>query len=90
MIASALQYMNLLVKLSVVPIFFLTLMVGWAGKQEESKVVEQPPTNATEPWQITVGGPGWLAGVSGTTGFSRRQLQRRCRGGANSPAYQLY
>jgi len=61
--------MNLLVKLSVVPIFFLPLIAGWAGTQEESKVVEQPPVKTTEPWQIRVGGPGWLAGVSGTTGF---------------------
>jgi len=61
--------MNLLVKLSVVPIFFLPLIAGWAGTQEESKVVEQPSVKTTEPWQITVGGPGWLAGVSGTTGF---------------------
>ena len=61
--------MNLLVKLSVVPIFFFPLIAGWAGTQEESKVVEQPPVKTTEPWQITVGGPGWLAGVSGHTGF---------------------
>jgi hypothetical protein len=59
--------MNLLVKLSVVPIFFLPLIAGWAGTQEEAKVVEQPPVKT--PWQITVGGPGWLAGVSGHTGF---------------------
>jgi hypothetical protein len=38
------------------------------GKEEEPKPVEQPSIK-TEPWQITVGGPGWLAGVSGTTGF---------------------
>jgi hypothetical protein len=62
--------MKLLVKLSVVPIFFVPLIAGWAGTQEEeSKIVEQPPAKTTEPWQITVGGPGWLAGVSGTTGF---------------------
>jgi hypothetical protein len=61
--------MNILVKLSVVPIFFLPLIAGWAGTQEESKVVKQPPVKTTEPWQITLGGPGWLAGVSGTTGF---------------------
>jgi hypothetical protein len=61
--------MNLLVKLSIVPIFFLPLIAGWAGTQEESKLVEQPPVKTAEPWQITVGGPGWLAGVSGTTGF---------------------
>jgi hypothetical protein len=61
--------MNLLVKLSVVPIFFLPLNAGWAGTQEEAKVIEQPSVKTTEPWQITVGGPGWMAGVSGTTGF---------------------
>src|ERR1700674_1360007 len=61
--------MSLLVKLSVVPIFFLPLTAGWAGTQEEAKVIEQPSVKTTEPWQITVGGPGWLAGVSGTTGF---------------------
>ena len=61
--------MNFLVKLSVVPIFFVPFITAWAGTQEESKVVEEPPARMTEPWQITVGGPGWLAGVSGTTGF---------------------
>ncbi len=61
--------MNLFLKLSVVPFFFVPLIAGWAGTQEESKVVELPSTKTTEPWQITVGGPGWLAGVSGTTGF---------------------
>ena len=62
--------MNLFVKLSVVPFFFLPLFAGWAGTQEEeAKVVEQPSVKTTESWQITVGGPGWLAGVSGTTGF---------------------
>ena len=61
--------MNSLLKLSVVPIFFLPLMAGWAGTQQESNAVEQPPAKTTEPWEITVGGPGWLAGVSGTTGF---------------------
>src|SRR6476660_2842561 len=61
--------MNLLVRLSIVSIFFLPLTVGWAGTQEEAKVIEQPPAKTTEPWQITIGGPGWLAGVSGTTGF---------------------
>jgi outer membrane autotransporter protein len=39
-----------------------------AGK-EEAKVVELPPAKTTEPWQITVGAPGWLANVTGTTGF---------------------
>ncbi len=40
-----------------------------AGKQAEAKVVEQPSAKTTEPWQITVGAPGWLANVTGTTGF---------------------
>jgi hypothetical protein len=61
--------MNLLLKMGIVPIFFVPLIAGWAGTQQEAKVVEQPSVKTTEPWQITVGGPGWLAGVSGTTGF---------------------
>ena len=40
-----------------------------SGKQIESKLVQQPPANTAEPWKITVGAPGWLAGVSGHTGF---------------------
>jgi hypothetical protein len=60
---------NLFVRLSLGSIFLLSLSTGWAGTQEESKVVEKPSAETTEPWQITVGGPGWLAGVSGTTGF---------------------
>jgi hypothetical protein len=61
--------MKLLVKLSLVTIFFLPPIAGWAGTQEEAKVVEQPSVTTTEPWIITVDGPGWLAGVSGHTGF---------------------
>lgn len=38
------------------------------GKEIETKEV-QPPAKTTEPWEITVGGPGWLANVSGITGF---------------------
>ncbi len=55
--------------LRLAAIFFLPLITGWAGTREEAKVVEQPPARTTEPWQITVGGPIWLAGVSGYTGF---------------------
>jgi len=40
-----------------------------SGKQIESKLVQQPPAKTAEPWKITVGAPGWLAGVSGHTGF---------------------
>jgi hypothetical protein len=61
--------MNFFAKLSVVTVFFLPPIAGWAGTQEEAKVVEQPPVKTIEPWQITVEGPGWLAGVSGHTGF---------------------
>src|ERR1700746_1129315 len=50
--------MNLLLKMGIVPIFFVPLIAGWAGTQEEAKVVEQPSVKTTEPWQITVGGPG--------------------------------
>jgi hypothetical protein len=39
------------------------------GKQVDAKVIEQAPEKKTEPWQITVGGPGWLPSVSGHTGF---------------------
>jgi hypothetical protein len=62
--------MNLLVSLSLLSIFFLPPNLGWAGTEQESKIaMEQPPAKTAEPWEITVGGPGWLAGVSGTTGF---------------------
>ncbi len=61
--------MNLLVKLSAVAIYVFPLIAGLAGPQEEAKVVEQPPVKSTEPWEITVGGPIWLAGFSGHTGF---------------------
>jgi hypothetical protein len=61
--------MKFLVKLSVVTIFFLPPIAGWAGTQEEAKVVEQPSVTTTEPWVVTVDGPGWLAGASGHIGF---------------------
>jgi hypothetical protein len=38
------------------------------GKEIEAKQV-QPPVKTTEPWEVTVGGPGWLANVSGISGF---------------------
>lgn len=38
------------------------------GKEIETKEV-QPLVKTTEPWEIKVGGPGWLANVSGITGF---------------------
>ena len=39
------------------------------GKEVETKPVVPPPVKTTLPWQITIGVPGWLAGVSGHTGF---------------------
>jgi hypothetical protein len=39
------------------------------GKQTEGKFIEQPPKKPVEPWEIRVGGPGWLVNVSGFTGF---------------------
>ena len=58
--------MNLLVKLSIVPIFFVPLIAGWAGTQEEAKVVEQPSVKTTEPWRksrlgVPAGWPGSAA-----------------------------
>jgi hypothetical protein len=38
-----------------------------------AKQVELPPAKPAEPWEITIGGPGWLAGVNanlGTHGFT--------------------
>jgi hypothetical protein len=71
--------LNLWVKFSLVPIFFLPLISAEVaaqqssepspGKQTEGKVIEQPATQTTEPWEIKVGAPGWLANVSGFTGF---------------------
>jgi hypothetical protein len=60
--------MNHLLKLAIVGSFFLSIVAGWAGTQEPT-IVEQPSTKPAEPWEISVGGPGWLANVSGFTGF---------------------
>jgi outer membrane autotransporter protein len=35
---------------------------------KETKQVELPPAKPTEPWEITVGGPGWLASVNANLG----------------------
>jgi hypothetical protein len=39
------------------------------GKQTEAKVIEQPPAKTTEPWEIKIGGPAWLAWAVGHSGF---------------------
>jgi outer membrane autotransporter protein len=38
------------------------------GKQAEAKQVALPPAKTTEPWEVNVGGPGWLAGFTGNLG----------------------
>jgi hypothetical protein len=61
--------MNQFVKLGVVAIFFFPFIAGRAGTPEKATVAEQPPVQTTEPWEIKVAAPGWLANVSGFTGF---------------------
>src|SRR6516225_12265545 len=59
--------MNLSLKVGVVAICFFPLIAGKAGTPEKTTIVEQPPV--TEPWEVKVAAPGWLANVSGFTGF---------------------
>ena len=40
-----------------------------SGKEVEAKGVQPTSVKTTEPWVVTVGAPGWLANVSGITGF---------------------
>ena len=61
--------MNHLIKLAASVVLLLSIIPARAGTQQEAKAVEQPTPNPTPPWQITVGGPGWLGSVSGHTGF---------------------
>ena len=61
--------MNLFLKLGLIGSLFASGVAGWAGTQQEAKITEQPSVKTTEPWVITVDAPGWLASVSGTTGF---------------------
>jgi len=35
------------------------------GKADETKMIVPPMVKTVQPWQITIGVPGWLAGVSG-------------------------
>jgi hypothetical protein len=58
-----------LLKLAGAWIFFLSPMAMQAGTQDQATVVEPPTSKTIEPWIITVDGPGWLASVSGHTGF---------------------
>jgi outer membrane autotransporter protein len=38
------------------------------GKEAAAKQVELPPAKPAKPWEITVGGPGWLANVNANIG----------------------
>ena len=46
----------------------LGIVPGQAGTLEKAPVNVQPSSETTPPWEITVEGPGWLAGVNGTIG----------------------
>ena len=59
-----------------------------AGKQTEGKVIEQPAAKTTEPWIITVGAPGWLASVSGISGFHGANANISVDVAQMSPTYQ--
>ncbi|HYY27993.1 MAG TPA: autotransporter outer membrane beta-barrel domain-containing protein, partial [Chthoniobacterales bacterium] len=39
-----------------------------SGKEVETKQVELPPAKPAEPWEIKIGGPGWLASVNANIG----------------------
>jgi outer membrane autotransporter protein len=40
-----------------------------SGKELEAKAIQPAAIKTTEPWVVKVGGPGWLANVSGISGF---------------------
>ena len=52
----------------LVGIFLLWTVPGRGGTLEKAPVNVQPSAETTPPWEITVEGPGWLAGVNGTVG----------------------
>jgi hypothetical protein len=59
---------NRLLKPAVLGVFIVSAISARAGTQRPT-VVEEPPVKTTEPWEIKVAGPGWLANASGFTGF---------------------
>src|SRR5215469_831122 len=61
--------MNHLIKLAATAVLLLSTALGWADTQDEKNVLPQPTPSQTPPWEITVQGPGWIASVSGHTGF---------------------
>ena len=52
----------------LVGIFLLWMVPGHAGTLEKAPVNVQPSAQTSSPWEITVEGPGWLAGIDGTIG----------------------
>jgi hypothetical protein len=58
----------LLPLITVVGICLLWTVPGHGGTLEKAPVNVQPSAPTTPPWEITVEGPGWLAGVNGTIG----------------------
>jgi hypothetical protein len=62
--------MNVLSRKLVVFTILLLPVVGQAGTEEESKVVEQPSVRTIEPWQIIVGAPAWLTFLNGDVGIN--------------------
>jgi hypothetical protein len=60
--------MHLPLVAGLVGIFLLWIVPGQAGTLEKAPVNVEPSVNTTSPWEITVEGPGWLAGVNGTIG----------------------
>ena len=53
---------------TMVGIWHLWTVPGHGGTLEKAPVNVQPSAPTTTPWEITVEGPGWLAGVNGTVG----------------------
>ena len=58
--------MRFLLIIGLVESFLLSIVPGLGGTLDKAPVSVQP--SATPPWEITVEGPGWLAGVTGTIG----------------------
>ena len=60
--------MHLVLVAGLVGTFLFSIVPGQAGTLEKAPVNVQPSVNPTSPWEITVEGPGWLAGLNGTIG----------------------
>jgi hypothetical protein len=60
--------MHLPLVAGLVGTFLLSTVPGQTGTLEKAPVNVQPSVQTTSPWEITVEGPGWLAGLTGTIG----------------------